>query len=83
MGRTTLYRLESGEIDVRVHSLRAVQKALEDGGIEFLAATDVNGEGGADARPEGGAFGVSIILSVPNDGCRASGFRGGRCFTSV
>src|SRR3546814_10028847 len=45
ISRPTISKLETGEIDVRVHTLLAVQNALEDGGIKFLAATGANGEG--------------------------------------
>lgn len=45
IGQTTLSKLEAGEKDVRVSTLRAVQRALEDGGIKFIAADDVYGAG--------------------------------------
>src|SRR3546814_21138229 len=36
ISRPTISKLDAGEIDVRVHTLLAVQYALEDGGIKFL-----------------------------------------------
>jgi predicted transcriptional regulator len=39
-----LARLERGEVDPRISTLMAVQKALTEAGVEFLAA-DVKGEG--------------------------------------
>lgn len=45
-----LARLERGEVDPRMSTLLAVQKALTDAGIEFLPA-DVKGEGVRLTRP--------------------------------
>lgn len=53
IGQTTLSKLEAGEKDVRVSTIRAVQEALENGGIKFVAADDV--------------YGAGVRLRQPND----------------
>lgn len=45
-------RLERGEVDSRLSTLTAVQKALIDAGVEFLSA-DTKGEGVRLASPKG------------------------------
>src|SRR3546814_18992547 len=45
LSRPTISKLERGEINVRVHTLLAVQRTLEDGGIDFLTANVPIGEG--------------------------------------
>lgn len=45
VGRTTLYKLEGGSTDVRFQTVVAVQKVLEEGGIEFVPGDDTHGPG--------------------------------------
>lgn len=52
IGRTTLSKVEAGEQDVRLSTIRAVQQALEDGGIKFVAADDVYGVGVRLRQPD-------------------------------
>ena len=47
-----LTRLERGEVDPRVSTLMAVNKALMEAGIEFVSTTDEKGEGVRFADPK-------------------------------
>jgi predicted transcriptional regulator len=44
-------RLERNAVDSRVSTVTALQRALAKGGIEFIAADDIKGEGVRLARP--------------------------------
>jgi len=44
-------RLERGEVDPRMSTVEAVQKAIQKAGVEFLSADDRKGEGVRLARP--------------------------------
>lgn len=52
LGRSTIIRLEMGETNARVVTFRTIQKALEEGGIKFLSATESEGEGIRYRDPE-------------------------------
>ena len=45
IGRTSLSKLEAGSTQVRLHTIRAVQAALQEGGIKFLPEGETEGEG--------------------------------------
>ena len=47
----TVTRLERSEVDPRVSTIEAVQKALNKAGVEFLPADERKGEGVRLARP--------------------------------
>lgn len=45
-------RLERGEVDPRVSTIMAVQKALSEAGVEFIPADERKGEGARMSKPD-------------------------------